>query len=669
MSKKLFLNLILIFSYIYSLPGIAADKKEGQILFKDFNKDLVVDSIILKTKKMYDVRIDSNFDGKIDYLLHNENNKGYEVYYKNNSVQTLKFVFDFNNGSVNASYRRNGNKFNLEYSKFIAEHKMNNNDDCTEIVTLAKKRDELLKITKYTEQSDLKTNIKELIVESSCKEQSAYKDILTSLNNLIYSNSDKGLNSCFNNQLTKDKTKYNNIELIQIQKAALNLEISQLEWAQDIKENIPFKISCELEKDNTTASFKSKKITGKNDTINLSIVFLNKLNSEKIKNNLAETLNANIGHEILHFAGIADSAEGHQITKKIIGSCYGTRDQNSINAINAPTEALAAVTPDLNIAKPDANLPTNNEATIKSVPSLNTPSPDSNTPSLNPIDGNTSTNVAANNSQGSNINFTPEARAATAAHEYPVTGFPPSLDAAEVTSILPSTADLNSGFNQLLPSITPSPESVERQYGIQSASMMAMANNLAKTFIPTANAQTNEPNAFVPKNTNAALAIGANAPVSSGTVSRLPANQAVNANVKLPSGGSPGSKNTAATARTALEESPTSNLQSGDNNKSLASTSNRGQSASSLSIGNNIRTQNELVAALQKNEKKLDEYLRANPDIERQLQKYELLLVVPNANKYDLRPGYGDTKSKSRIIYDPFTKRITISGALKKPPK
>ena len=91
MSKKLFLNLILIFSYVYSLPGITADKKSGQILFKDFNKDLIIDSIILKTQKTYDIRIDSNFDGKIDYLFHKENNIGYEVYYKNNIEQTLIF--------------------------------------------------------------------------------------------------------------------------------------------------------------------------------------------------------------------------------------------------------------------------------------------------------------------------------------------------------------------------------------------------------------------------------------------------------------------------------------------------------------------------------------------------------------------------------------------------
>lgn len=667
MLKKLFLNIILIFSYFYSLPGIAAKIEAGHVLFKDFNKDLVVDSIILKTKKMYDVRIDSNFDGKIDYLLHKENNKGYEVYYKNNSVQTLKFVFDFNNGSVNASYRRNGNKLSLEYSKFIAEHKMNN-VDCTEIITLAKKRDELLKITNYIEQSDLRTNIKEHIVESSCKNQDSYKQILTEVNNLIYTNSDNSLNTCLSNQLTKFSSNYNAIELIQIKKTALNLEIAQLEWTQNIKENIPFKITCEPEKDNAKASFKSKKITGKNNSINLSIDFLNNLKTNKTMN-YTGLINATIGHELLHFAGISDSADDHQLTKKIITSCFVSKLDSSRIQLNAPTEALAATTPDLNIAKNDVSLPTNNDATIKSIPSLNTPSPDSNTPSLNPINGNTSTNVAANNSPDSNMNFTPEARAATAAHEYPVTGFPPSLDAAEVTSILPSTADLNSGFNQLLPSITPSPESVERQYSIQSASTMAKLNNFAKTFIPTADAQTNEPNAFVPKNANAALAIGANAPVSSGTVSRLPANQAVNANVKLPSVGTAGSKNTAATARAALEESPTSNLQSGDNYKSPSTTNNRGQSASSLSIGSNIRTQNELVAALQKNEKKLDEYLRANPDIERQLQKYELLLVVPNANKYDLRPGYGDIKSKSRIIYDPFTKRITVSGALKKPPK
>lgn len=569
----------------------------------------------------------------------------------------------------------------------MVEHKMNNDDDCTEIVTLEKKRDDLLKVTNYIEHSDLKANIKEHIFDPSCKKQSAYKDVLTSLSSLMYTNSDKGLNSCFNKQLTDDKNNYSETELIQIKKTALNLEIAQLEWAQDIKENIPFKVTCESERDNAEASFRTKKITGKYDTINLSTEFLSKMNSEKNKFKLAEILNANIGHEVLHFAGIADSLEGHQLTNKIIASCYNPNQKSSRLSANAPTEALANAKPDLNIAKPDANLPINNKMSLQSAPNLNVPEPDSNAPNLNPLNGNSGNNinVAANNTPDANVNFSPEARAATVANEYPVTGLPQSFDATEVTSSLPAIADLNSGFNQLLPSITPSPESVEDRYNKQSAPMMAKANNLIKTFVNPANAQTTDPNIFVPKTVTTATSTGANAiagtaiPGSSNSAAaRLPANQATNSNAKLAANSAVTSKNNPSSAKVksnnalagaGADEPSTTGLQSGDNNKSPSSTNNQGQSASSLSIGSNVKTQNELVAALQKNEKNLDKYLRDNPDIEKQLQKYELLLVVPNANKYDLKPGYGDTKSKSRIIYDPFTKRITVSSALKKPPK
>ncbi len=398
-------------------------------------------------------------------------------------------------------------------------------------------------------------------------------------------------------------------------------------------------------------------------------------------------MNANIGHELLHFAGVSDSAEDHQLTNKIIAGCFSSNSDSNKLHTNTPTEALANVKPDLNIAKPDANLPINNKMSLQSAPNLNVPEPDSNAPNLNPLNGNTGNNIniAANNTPDANVNFSPEARAATVANEYPVTGLPQSFDATEVTSSLPAIADLNSGFNQLLPSITPSPESVEDRYNKQSAPMMAKANNLIKTFVNPANAQTTDPNIFVPKTVTTATSTGANAiagtaiPGSSkSAAARLPANQATNSNAKLAANSAVTSKNNPSSAKVksnnalagaGADEPSTTGLQSSDNNNSLSTTNNRGQSASSLSIGSNVKTQNELVAALQKNEKNLDKYLRDNPDIEKQLQKYELLLVVPNANKYDLKPGYGDTKSKSRIIYDPFTKRITVSGALKKPPK
>lgn len=282
MLYRSFFNLTFIICYLISLNSGALEKSHGQILIKDFNKDQIIDSLILKTSKMNDIRIDYNFDGKIDYLYHMENNVGYEIYFKNNVGQAIKYFIKFDNGSVEANYKNTGSRFNLEYAKFILDHKMNNEIICTEIVALVQKRDELLKISNYLDLSDLSERMKNHVLDTSCKNQKLSKLISNGINGLFYINSDKSLNTCFTTQLTEKKSQYNENERILIQQAALNLEISQLEWAKNPKENVPFKLTCEPEKDKSSASFKSKKITGKDNIINISAGFLNDLKSEAI---------------------------------------------------------------------------------------------------------------------------------------------------------------------------------------------------------------------------------------------------------------------------------------------------------------------------------------------------------------------------------------------------
>lgn len=96
----------------------------NQILFNDSDKDLIIDSIILKTQKTYAIRFDSNFDGKIDYLFQKENNIGFEVNYINiselilkyicemgtNRDEAVKFVFDLENTTISLQTNRDTKK-------------------------------------------------------------------------------------------------------------------------------------------------------------------------------------------------------------------------------------------------------------------------------------------------------------------------------------------------------------------------------------------------------------------------------------------------------------------------------------------------------------------------------------------------------------------------------